>query len=404
MVISETDTISANVVVADEVSREFDSRRLLDSAVIAGQEVNPLAVRRAVAPIDVDTIVVGAGFYGCEIALHLKKLGHERVVLVEQGKNILQRASFVNQARVHNGYHYPRSIPTAMRSHANFERFVEAYRHAVLFDMTKIYAIAKGSRVSVSQFIRFCETVGIPCREAPESLARLFEPGLIDASFLTREVAFDSRRLADDLSRRITEAKIDLRLETRAQILGADDCGVTVGLGSDRLRARFVFNCTYAELAFAGIALRTGIKRELTEMLLIRPPSVLAKVGVTVMDGPFFSTMPFPAVNLHSLSHVRYTPHWATSDDTIRDLTPRRSNAVAMLRDAAHFLPCLAAAEPIRSVFDVKAILARNEDDDGRPILIEQSEASPRIWSILGSKIDNIFDALFAIAQRDWTW
>lgn len=354
--------------------------------------------------IDVDTVVIGAGFYGCEIALQMKRLGHERLILVEQRSNILERASFVNQARVHNGYHYPRSIPTAVRSHVNFERFIEAYRHAMLLDMTKIYAIAKGSRVSASQFVRFCETVGIPCREPPAHLARLFDSGLIDASFLAEEIAFDSRRLADDLWRRLVEAKVDLRLETRAQVIAADDRGVTVTVGSDTLRARFVFNCTYAELPFAGIALRAGVKRELTEMLLLRPPPVLAKVGVTVMDGPFFSVMPFPAVGLHSLSHVRYTPHWATNDDQVRDLTPRRSNAIAMLRDASHFLPCLAAAEPVRSIFDVKALLARNEDDDGRPILIEQSEASARIWSILGSKIDNIFDALSFIAQRDWTW
>jgi len=67
------------------------------------------------------------------------------------------------------------------------------------------------------------------------------------------------------------------------------------------------------------------------------------------------------------------------------------------------FLPCLAAADPIRSIFEIKAILTRNEDDDGRPILIEQSEASPHlVYPRL--EIDNIFDALDFIAHRDWTW
>lgn len=356
------------------------------------------------ATIDVDTVVIGAGFYGCEVALLMKQLGHKRVVLAECRQGILERASFVNQARVHNGYHYPRSIPTAIRSHVNYQRFIEAYRYAVLPDMTMIYAIAKGSRVSASQFVRFCETMGIPCREPHIHLTRLFEPGLIEECFLTQEIAFDSRRLADQLFSRINESMVDLRLASRAQIVGADDRAVTVALGNNILRTRFVFNCTYAELPFAGIALRAGIKRELTEMLLLRPPRVLTKVGVTVMDGPFFSTMPFPSVGLHSLSHVRYTPHWAVNDNAFHDLSPLRSNGIAMLREAAHFLPCLTAAQPIRSIFEIKAILTRNEDDDGRPILIEQSEASPRIWSILGSKIDNIFDALDFIARHDWTW
>jgi glycine/D-amino acid oxidase-like deaminating enzyme len=34
--------------------------------------------KSSAAAIDVDTIVIGAGFYGCEIALQMKQLGHER--------------------------------------------------------------------------------------------------------------------------------------------------------------------------------------------------------------------------------------------------------------------------------------------------------------------------------------
>lgn len=32
-------------------------------------------------------------------------------------------------------------------------------------------------------------------------------------------------------------------------------------------------------------------------------------VGLTVMDGPFFSLMPFGLTGLHSLSAVHFTPH-----------------------------------------------------------------------------------------------
>jgi glycine/D-amino acid oxidase-like deaminating enzyme len=56
-----------------------------------------------------DAIVIGGGFYGCEIALELVRLGFEKVVLVEREPGLLRRASFVNQARIHNGYHYPRA-------------------------------------------------------------------------------------------------------------------------------------------------------------------------------------------------------------------------------------------------------------------------------------------------------
>ena len=46
------------------------------------------------------------------------------------------------------------------------------------------------------------------------------------------------------------------------------------------------------------------------------------------------------------------------------------------------------------SLFEVKTILMKNEGDDGRPILFEQHPQLPGCYSMLGGKIDNIFDAL----------
>ena len=40
------------------------------------------------------------------------------------------------------------------------------------------------------------------------------------------------------------------------------------------------------------------------------------------------------------------------------------------------------------------SVLVRNEVDDGRPILFEQHSGLPGYFSILGGKIDNIYDAI----------
>src|SRR5689334_16069220 len=69
-----------------------------------------------------DAVVVGGGFYGARLALLLRRRG-ERVLLVEREATLLARASIRNQARVHNGYHYPRSVLTSMRSRVNYRRF-----------------------------------------------------------------------------------------------------------------------------------------------------------------------------------------------------------------------------------------------------------------------------------------
>jgi len=61
-----------------------------------------------------DAIVIGGGFFGCRLALALARNG-ARVAVIEKESALLSRASFNNQARVHHGYHYPRSILTGLR-------------------------------------------------------------------------------------------------------------------------------------------------------------------------------------------------------------------------------------------------------------------------------------------------
>ncbi|WP_052736211.1 hypothetical protein [Aquincola tertiaricarbonis] len=146
--------------------------------------------------------------------------------------------------------------------------------------------------------------------------------------------------------------------------------------------ARRVFNCTYSGLNHIGgdhPGALTQLKHELTEMALVEVPPALRQVGVTVMDGPFFSCMAFPSQRLHTLSHVRYTPHAHWNDtpavNPYRRLAgyERDSRFDRMLRDSSRYLPALAGAQYRQSLFEVKTILCKNEGDDGRPILFERS-------------------------------
>ena len=54
--------------------------------------------------------IVGAGLFGCTIALILSKK-HE-IDLYETKSDILNEASMCNQFRFHLGFHYPRSTKT----------------------------------------------------------------------------------------------------------------------------------------------------------------------------------------------------------------------------------------------------------------------------------------------------
>jgi len=361
------------------------------------------------APLE--AVIVGGGFYGTTIAIYLAgRRGFRNVLLVEREAQLLSRASFNNQARVHNGYHYPRSFTTAYRSRVNLPRFLGDWPEATKSDFTKVYAIARNnSKVTAGQFKHFCAQIGARIEPAEPSLRDLFEPRLVEEVFLVEEHAFDASKLARLAADELRHHGVAVRTGARVTriLRGADDTLAVAIAGpdgsEDLVRCRYVFNCAYSGLNQLGgdfPGTTSGLKHEITEMALMRVPEVLQDVGVTVMDGFFFSLMPFPARGLHTLSHVRYTPHLSWTDRT--GLDPYRkldeyhlsSRADRMVRDASRYLPPVAEAGYVESLFEVKTVLCKNEGDDGRPILFERYPELPGCYSVLGGKIDNVYDVI----------
>jgi glycine/D-amino acid oxidase-like deaminating enzyme len=367
----------------------------------------------------VDAVIIGGGFYGCSIAVYLAKTrGLRNILLVEREDSLLSRASYNNQARVHNGYHYPRSFTTAYRSRVNLPKFVHDWPLSVKKDFTKVYAIARrNSKVNAKQFLRFCNEVGAKVQPAETSVYKLFEPRLIEDVFLVEEYAFDTTFLKKWAEDELRDNGVEIRFQTRVtEIFKNDMTKLILRMKPDhgdleQIECKYVFNCAYSGLNqlrghFSGT--RTGLKQEITEMALMQVPKSLKDLGITVMDGPFFSLMPFPARGLHTLSHVRYTPHFHWKDEAgidpyqKLDSYDRSTRVDRMIRDVGRYLPAIYDAKYINSLFEVKTILEQNESDDGRPILFEKHINLSGCYSVLGGKIDNIYDILERLDEEDF--
>jgi glycine/D-amino acid oxidase-like deaminating enzyme len=275
---------------------------------------------------ELDCAVVGGGLFGAWLALALAREQNARVTLVEREAGLLRRASYNNQARVHNGCHYPRSILTGLRSRVNSGRFLREYEDCIETGFTQLYAVARQrSNVTAAQFRAFCERIGVRLTAPGKERLALFDPERVEAVWSTEEWAFDAARLAARLEGELARARVPVLTGCEAQrVRPARAGGRRLELelrgpdGEERvLAADHVFNCTYS--ALNGLLTRSGLpkvalKQELAEIALVELPRALAGLGVTVMCGPFFSFMPFPARGLSSLSHVRYTPHHAWLD------------------------------------------------------------------------------------------
>ena len=109
-----------------------------------------------------DKLIIGAGLYGLYAALYCGKRGQQVEVLeIEQAP--FTRATYINQARVHMGYHYPRSLSTAMKSAGYFKRFVEDYSFCIHTMFVMIFWTSSDfSWRYASEVRKFCPDAGSP--------------------------------------------------------------------------------------------------------------------------------------------------------------------------------------------------------------------------------------------------
>ena len=141
-----------------------------------------------------DCLVIGAGLAGSVAARELAERGGKRVLVLERDPAPFMRATYINQARVHMGYHYPRSYSTAIKSAHYFQRFCRDYDFCLHTSFDQIYATsAHFSWTNAAEFRRFCAAAKIRCDDvAPE---RYFNNGMCDGAFLTTEYTYDAQVL-----------------------------------------------------------------------------------------------------------------------------------------------------------------------------------------------------------------
>ncbi len=396
----------------------------------------------------IDKIIIGAGLYGLYAALYCARKG-QNVVVLEMEKEAFSRATFVNQARVHMGYHYPRSLSTAMKSAGYFKRFVEDYGCCIHSQFDQVYATSSHfSWTDAKEFKKFCKDADIPCKDLP--VDSYFKEGVCDGAFLTKEYTYDAFLLRDYILQQLAEfpnAKVlygrqveriikrEHCYEVYANVnAAAPDCGMA---SEERYEAPFVLNATYASVnqilsRVEGVDTKPfALKYELCEIILCKVSENLKDTGLTVMDGPFFSIMPFGKTGYHSLTSVTFTPHKACYEEYPRfacrqcaeDISGQQAQGMkgqgasqvqlcakdilgncnlcnSHPESAWEYMAALARKymrdEYVftydHSLFSMKPILKASEIDDSRPTVIKLASSDPTFVSVLSGKINTIYD------------
>lgn len=354
-----------------------------------------------------DCVVLGGGMFGLYTTMYLSSRG-AHVAVLEKDKTLFNRASRYNQSRIHRGYHYPRSFETAQKVANYYQRFCADYYFSLLSDFKQYYSIAKeDSKISANDYAKFCNKINIPLVEIDSK--NFFKDDLVEATFKVEEACFDYEKIKNYFLKKFVNNKyVDIYYQsfpTAYNVLSSKYC-LKLNNSSTKVVTPVIINSTYNNVnevnklfGFPGYE----IKYELCELMLCQTNEKLFHTGITVMDGPFFSVMPFGDGHVSSLWSVDLSPVSVSYSkpqsnrrlifNLLNNIIIRNSNWTRMNSTARSFLnDNINDLSYIKSVFEIKPILTSSEIDDSRPTLITTHSKTPTFISILAGKISTIYD------------
>jgi hypothetical protein len=318
--------------------------------------------------------IIGAGFYGCHIGLTLLREGHD-VHIFEIKDSIFKGASGCIPARIHKGFHYPRSKKTRDACQAHAREFEEFYSTHIREIPTNIYAIAANrSMVDFEQYVHTLRP------EVPFEVIK--DPSKYGLRNIEGAILTEEKHIVTDDVKEFYQNELDGCITFGHKPSSIDDPAYDVTID-----ATF---CAYDS---------QSIDRYEPCVVGILEGSV--DVAVTVMDGPFGSVYPWnPSRHLVSLSSARFTPYskmcktWDEANLLLQQLTDadKERRVQAMYDDLSGFYPALKNYNIVRVLHSIRAMPLSGADT--RLIdIIRVGETGIRIRA---GKIDAVVEA----AQR----
>lgn len=321
--------------------------------------------------------IIGGGWYGCHLAAALS--GPEGSVtdlqLLESAGQLFAGASGGNPARLHKGFHYPRSKLTRNACASHAWDFLDAYGHLTRAVPVNLYAVA--AEDSLIDFGTYRETMKASGLEFL-SVRDPTEFGLrgIEGALLTAE-----RHIVIDLAR---EHFTERLVESGIAKLNAGP----VELDDPRF---FTIDCTFCALDAQAVD-----RYEPCLTVLLEGPTDRA---VTIMDGPFPSIYPWnEAAGLSSLTSARWTPltkecrTWAEANALLQRVSPAQvaARAHTMFDQIGAYWP---AALDLYKIADHRLTIRAMPKSGADARLVDLVRTGPNSIRLRAGKIDAVFRA-----------
>jgi len=339
-------------------------------------------------------VVIGGGIHGLTAAIFLASNGFD-VILLEKRDNIMRGTSGSTHNRAHMGYHYPRSMETAVECLEGLNFFKKRYSAALYYPKESYYLLEKNnSKTSFEEFKSFCDQIGIPY-EVEFSGGDKWNEKNIKCGFKVPEPVFNMSVLSEMLS---SEAKsLGVKIITRTEVKDMKREGEFYYIvardpsGQLEFPANIIVNATYAlvnnTLKALGIA-DDMVEYELQKTEVVTARSKVSLPALTVMDGPFVSIMPLAedrGENLFLIYDVANSVVERQDGFLAEDVTPQVSNFSKMIEHGRQYFPFMDDLEYVCSQYGLRPI-PKMTIGDSRKTRIVAHKKYPGIYSIFEGK------------------
>ncbi len=252
--------------------------------------------------------VIGGGFYGIMASLEAAKTEHvNQVFLFEKDRSLFNAAGKYNQARLHLGFHYPRSPETIQQSKSGFSLYSERFPAVTKSINKNIYLIREDGRIGINEYLnvmRKNKLNFIPFKMS-ESAFKYKANNCAYQAIQVEEKYIDIVKLNKNLSAELDELGINVKLNHEVINIDTYKGKITFSEGKEEI-FDLIINCTYTDPFNGFNNIQYPLKFEFCTLLLISSEEIKEQ-AITIMDGEFVSIYPWLS-NLHSVSSVKYTP------------------------------------------------------------------------------------------------
>ena len=344
--------------------------------------------------------IIGGGIFGCGTAIALSHVGFD-VVLLERRPDIIMGTTRNSTNRVHLGFHYPRDIGTAKMCKDNYKGFTTIFQSAILNGFPNVYCIAnENSSTSAEEYLRFCDRLGAPYSRLDFS-AYPTEIRRCDLGVLSNESVCDVDILRNLLTGAI-QKRDNIRAFFNTDVLTIERKSAGYSLSTQtgaKMSFDAVVNCSYADINRLTIQLGHKVEERQFEYTVVPIIEIdLPLQGITIMDGPFMTLLPYGKTDHFALYHVRHSVIETEISSTMRRewLSPEkgpfaRLNKEAyfqqMLQACKFFVPSLSDARLCGFLEGPRMVMAEHEKDDARPSILQ--DYGDGYLTVFSGKIDH---------------